>query len=114
MVVRLPPVLGYSIEDNVLPTIDFLQRELDLSDRDLRERIVGNPTILGYSIERRLRPRVELCRGMGLPVERMLFSFHSTKPEDFEDRCARASGRALSRREAVPAALDALIATNPS
>ena len=79
--------------DNVLPTIDFLQRELGISDKLLRERILVTPVILGYSIERRLRPRVKLCRELGLPVERMLFSFHSSKPEDFDAACARASDR---------------------
>ena len=66
-----------SIEGNVLPTIDFLQGELGLSDKRLRERIVGFPAILSYSIERRLRPRVELCNEMGLPAERMLFNLDS-------------------------------------
>jgi len=100
MVIRQPAILGMSIENNVLPTIDFLQRELSLSHSALRERIVGNPKMLSYSIERRLRPRVELCREMGVPSERMasmLFGYHSTKPEDFEEKCARASGRALHR-----------------
>jgi len=56
--------------------------------------------MLSYSIERRLRPRVELCRETGVPSERMasmLFGYHSTKPADFEEKCARASGRALHR-----------------
>jgi len=100
MVIRHPAILGMSIENNVLPTIDFLQRELSLSHSALRERIVGNPKMLSYSIERRLRPRVELCRETGVPSERMasmLFGYHSTKPEDFEEKCARASGRALHR-----------------
>ena len=100
MVIRQPAILSMSIENNVLPTIDFLQGELSLSHSALRERIVGNPKMLSYSIERRLRPRVELCREMGVPSERMasmLFGYHSTKPEDFEEKCARASGRALHR-----------------
>ena len=110
-VLQAPAVLGMSIENNVLPTIDFLQRELSLSHSALRERIVGNPNMLSYSIERRLRPRVELCREMGVPSERMasmLFGYHSTKPEDFEEKCARASGRALHRTTAsvaVPASV---------
>ena len=53
-----------------------------------------NSKILGYSMERRLRPRVELCKEMGLPAERMLFSFHSKKPEDFEAACMRAKREA--------------------
>ena len=93
IVLRLPPVLGLSIEDNVLPTIDFLQRELGISDKELRERILVTPVILSYSIERRLRPRVKLCKELGLPVERMLFSFHGSKPEDFDAACVRAAGR---------------------
>ena len=89
VVLGLPPVLGLSVEGNVLPTIDFLQGELGLSDKRLRERIVGFPAILSYSIERRLQPRVELCNEMGLPAERMLFNFASRKPEDFDAACAR-------------------------
>ena len=61
--------------------------------------MVGTPQILGYSVERRLRPRVELCKEMGLPAERMLFSFHSLKPEDFETACMRA-GLSAPKREA--------------
>ena len=94
VVLGLPAVLGLSIEDNVLPTIDFLQGELGLSDNLLRERIVGTPTILSNSIERRLRPRVELCKEMGLPAERMLFSFHSKTPEEFDAACMRAKREA--------------------
>ena len=84
---RQPTVLNLSIEGNVLPTINFLQGELGLSDNLLRERIVGTPQILSYSIERRLRPRVELCKEMGLPAARMLFSFHSSKPGDLSSVC---------------------------
>ena len=96
VVLRLPAVLGYSFEANVLPKLDFMQRELRLSDETLRERVVCNPVILGYSLEGRLRPRVELCRELGLPVERMLFSYHSRKPDHFEALCqGKARGELL-------------------
>ena len=40
VVLGLPAVLGISIEANVLPKLDSLQRELCLSDEALRERIL--------------------------------------------------------------------------
>jgi protein-disulfide isomerase len=87
-----------SVEANVVPKLDFLQRELGLSDETLRERVVGNPVFVGYSVEGRLRPRIKLCRELGLPVERMLFSYHSRTPDYFEALCRRAALEAPMRR----------------
>ena len=98
IVLGLPAVLSYSMERNVLPKLDFLQRELGLSDVALRERILISPVMIGYSLEARLQPRIELCRKMGLPAERMLFSFHSYKPADFEAACERARSKDLQTR----------------
>ena len=47
-------MLSYSVEANLLPTLEFLQRELGLSDESLHERIVRASIVLGCSLEKRL------------------------------------------------------------
>ena len=84
--------LGYSFDRNLAPKLDYLQRELGLSDESLRERVVGSPVILETSLKGRLKPRVELCKKLGLPAERMLFSYLESKPDDFKVLCQRAAG----------------------
>ena len=40
-VLRLPAVLGYSVEDNLAPKLDWLQSRLDLDDAGLRKMVLS-------------------------------------------------------------------------
>ena len=40
MVLRLPSLLGYSVEDNMEPKLEWLQTRLDLDDAELRKKVV--------------------------------------------------------------------------
>ena len=51
MVLRIPAVLGYSVEDNLPPKLEWFQKRLDLDDEQLRKMIVALPSLLGYSVE---------------------------------------------------------------
>ena len=93
VVLVAPAVLSLSVEANVPPKLDFLQRVLRLSDETLRERVVRTPVILSDRLEDRLRPRVELSKELGLPVEHMLFSSYTKKPDDFEAPCRRLASK---------------------
>ena len=83
IMVTYPSVLGYSIENNILPKIQFLlanrkpnsgtdvavdsstQGSLGkvsvgagLTRQELKEFILYQPSLLGYSLEKRIRPRI--------------------------------------------------------
>ena len=44
---RLPPVLGYSVEDNLAPKLEWLQNYLDLDEGQLRKFVLLLPNMLG-------------------------------------------------------------------
>ena len=50
MVLLLPAVLGYSVEDNLAPMLDWLQKRLDLDDA-IEEDGATATAVLGYSVE---------------------------------------------------------------
>ena len=65
MVLALPALLGYSIEKNLEPKLDFLEEELGLSPSEVRAKILSSPSRLSLSLTKRYRPRREVCRGAG-------------------------------------------------
>ena len=64
---RHPQVLGYSVEDNMEPKLEWLQSRLDLDDAGLRKILLTLPALLGYSIEDNMEPKLAyLEREIGL------------------------------------------------
>ena len=61
-----PPVLGYSFESNIGPTLDFMQTAFGLAPDELRERVLTMPALLSYSLKQRYRPRVALASALGV------------------------------------------------
>ncbi len=59
MVLRIPTVLGYSVEDNVAPKLDWLQTRFDLDDVQLRKMVLTLPSLLGYSVEDNVAPKLD-------------------------------------------------------
>ena len=59
VVLSLPSVLGYSIEENVLPSLSALQSRLGLSELELKKVVLRLPQVLGYSIEANLLPKID-------------------------------------------------------
>ena len=59
MVLRLPPVLGISVEANVLPSLAALQSRLDLSEAELKKVVLRLPPVLSYSFEANLLPKID-------------------------------------------------------
>lgn len=58
MVARFPQLPAYSVDDNLRPTVRYLQDEVDGIDKDqLRETIESFPTLLAYSLQKRIIPR---------------------------------------------------------
>ena len=65
VIARFPAVLGYSIEANLKPTVEWIQR-LGLSQSQVAKVITTSPAVLGLSIEANLKPTVEWIKGLGL------------------------------------------------
>jgi hypothetical protein len=49
-----------------LPTLAFLEQEVGLTRRELRNRVVKDGRILGAGLGKRLRPRLAACRAAGV------------------------------------------------
>ena len=88
MVLTLPGLLGYSVEDNMAPKLAYLEREVGLSRTELRDWVVKNPSSLGYSMASRYRPRLEACCAAGVDVRRVL-SYASRTDDYFYARLER-------------------------
>ena len=85
IVLTLPGLLGYSVDDNMAPKLAYLEREIGLSRAELRDWVVKNPSILGFSLANRYRPRLEACRAAGVDARRVL-SYVSQTDETFCER----------------------------
>ena len=67
MVVALPALLSYSVENNLAPKLDWLQMRLGLDDAGLRKMVLRLPSVLGLSIEDNIEPKLGyLEREIGL------------------------------------------------
>ena len=65
LIVTFPQVLGYSLEANLKPTVDWV-KGLGLSQSQVARVIAKFPQVLGLSIEANLKPKVEWIKGLGL------------------------------------------------
>ena len=70
-----PQVLGYSLEDNIKPKVEYFVTELSLSKKDIGEIIKTHPQVLGYSLEDNIKPKVELLKRMGVAQEKLTEEF---------------------------------------
>jgi hypothetical protein len=62
LVKRLPPAFGYSIQDNLEPTLAWLQERLDrMAGNSLSKLVQRLRAVVGYSIEDNHEPKLELC-----------------------------------------------------
>ena len=59
-----PQVLGLSLENNLKPTIRYLQTYL--SEEQLRDFVLYQPALLAYSLPKRIRPRLERMKDMDI------------------------------------------------
>jgi len=78
-----PNILGYSVEDNMRPKLEYLaQHILKVPMSKLGRPLEKCPQLLGYSLEKRIKPRYLLLanRGLKLGLSRML------APTDLEFR----------------------------
>ncbi|OLQ02641.1 Enhanced disease susceptibility 5 [Symbiodinium microadriaticum] len=82
MVAKFPRVLGYSIEENLKPTVEWIKglglsqenlkptvewiKGLGLSQAQVAKVMATSPSVLGLSIEENLKPTVEWIKGLGL------------------------------------------------
>ena len=78
MVLTVPALLGYSVQDNMEPKLGFFGEELGLSPSEVRASIVSAPASLGYSLKTRYRPRLEVCRAVGADVSIVLRGAYQT------------------------------------
>lgn len=67
---RLPAIFGYSIENNLVPKVEFLRIEMGRTIEELK----GFPQYFAFSLEKRISPRhLHLQeRGVRVPLQRML------------------------------------------
>ena len=65
MIARFPQVLGYSLEENLKPTVQWL-RDLGLSKAEVAKVIARFPQVLSCSIDENLKPTVRWLRDLGL------------------------------------------------
>lgn len=59
-----PQIMGLSIENNLQPTIAFLQT--CLSTEQLRDFVLYQPALLAYSLSNRIRPRLEQMKELDI------------------------------------------------
>ncbi len=52
-------VLGYDLEKNIKPTIDYLINEVGVKEKDINKIIEKHSPILGVSIENKIKPNIE-------------------------------------------------------
>ena len=81
---RLPAVLGYSVEENVLPSLAALQSRLGLSEAELKKVVLMIPTVLSLSIEN-LLPKIDwLQRETNLSDDELRHKLVNEEPGDAE------------------------------
>ena len=81
IVLTLPSLFNYSVEDNLAPKLEFFAREIGLSPAELRDWVVKVSGLLGRSLANRYRPRLEACRAAGVDVRRVLS--YATQTDEF-------------------------------
>ena len=109
MVLRLPTVLGYSIEANVLPSLAALQERLGLSEAELRKVVLRLPAVLGYSIEGNVLPSLAALQArLGLSeaeLRKVVLGRPQVLARGAARACRRGAGASSSCRNRIHRAL---------
>ena len=73
VVSRLPAMMGYSYENEIVPKLDALQQgKLNLSDAELKKVVLRLPPVMGYSYEENILPKLDALQGkLGLSDEEL-------------------------------------------
>ena len=86
IVKRLPPILGYDLDTNIIPKMEYIEQELGLSSYD----ILTFPGYFSYSFEKCIKPRTKFLQAKGRSVtESGLNMALGLKDEDFCERIAK-------------------------
>lgn len=64
IVKRLPPILGYDLDSNIVPKMEYVEQELGLSSYD----ILRFPGYFSYSLEKCIEPRTKFLQAKGRSV----------------------------------------------
>jgi len=73
VVSRLPAMMGYSYENEIVPKLDALQQgKLNLSDAELKKVVLRLPPVMGYSYEENILPKLDALQSkLGLSDEEL-------------------------------------------
>jgi len=70
LVLRLPQVLGYDYKNDIKPSLDLLQKRMDLDDEELSALILKCPQIIGLEYEQNLEPKIQaVLEEVGLDLD---------------------------------------------
>lgn len=84
-VAKSSTLLNLSVEKNLAPTLEFLRREMGISNDEIRARLITSPNRLSYSLENRYPPRLAACRATAVdPL--FVLKYISRKDEGFCER----------------------------
>lgn len=83
MLLQHPKTLGYSLDNNLKPTVAYLWDEIGVRDDKIGRIVSAFPQILGLSVDSNLKPTVAfLVEEVGVPAEKLAKIF-STFPQLF-------------------------------
>ena len=80
MVYGFPPILSYSMKDNIEPKLAFYANALG-GENEAIYAVVNDPRLFSYSLEGRLKPRLKEASELGMVVDILLLS-HLAKYTD--------------------------------
>ena len=75
-----PPLLAYSISNNLQPTLDFFK--MCLGDEEAVESAKRNPKMLSYGLESRLKPRLKQVKQAGIQIDSTMVAYICKKRDD--------------------------------
>mmetsp|Transcript_22698 Transcript_22698/g.69359 ORF Transcript_22698/g.69359 Transcript_22698/m.69359 type:complete len:324 (-) Transcript_22698:92-1063(-) len=118
ILIAYPPVLGYSYELNIEPSLAALQSRLSLSESQLRRIVLKKPQMLGYSYEANVKPslaklqsRLELNESQ---LTSVVVGMPSVLSYSFEDKIDPAITQLQARLNIDDAALRNLVVLFPA
>ena len=88
LVVGMPSLLHLSVEKNLKPKVEYLERVL--GKEKLASALERFPTMLGYSLDNRIKPRLEQILAAGIDGEKLTVGL-PMKQEAFEEWLERRS-----------------------
>jgi hypothetical protein len=76
----MPSLLGFSIADNLEPTIKFYEDCVGLNAT--RNLILQHPSMISYSLEKRLKPRLAEAQEAGIFIDTGILSLLAKYTDD--------------------------------